>query len=259
MILLLKLLLTPLLIVSLTLTARRWGAMVSGFLIGMPVVSAPVSFILACEFGPEFAEQAAVGSLAGQMSNCLFALSYSLLARNSSWLLSASAAISAFLAMTWILNQMHWQLMPALVVLLLVIAVVARLIPRQSTLQKNLPTPRWDLPARIVTATAFVILLTTLADHLGAQLSGLISPFPVFSVVFACFTHAQSGPLAAASLLRGVVLGSGAYAAFFLIVAALISPLGIPLTYLLALLLSMSVGGLSFILERKVQRTGGAT
>ncbi|MEI7613414.1 MAG: hypothetical protein WCK63_10920 [Betaproteobacteria bacterium] len=259
MILLLKLLLTPLLIVSLTLTGRRWGLMASGFLIGMPVVSAPVSFILACEFGPGFAQHAAVGSMAGQISNCIFCLTYSLLARKSSWLLSAIAAIVAFLIMTWLLDQLDWQLLPAFFALLIVIAVVTRLIPRQNSLIKSIPTPRWDLTARIVTSTCFVILLTTMADHLGAQLSGLISPFPVFSVVFASFTHSQSGPLAAANLLRGVVWGSGAYAAFFLIVATLISPLGIPLTYLLALLLSMIVGGLSFIVERKTQRAGGGT
>jgi hypothetical protein len=259
MILLLKLLLTPLLIVSLTLTGRRWGAMASGFLIGMPVISAPVSLILACEFGAEFAQHAAVGSMAGQISNCIFCLTYSLIARKGGWRLSATAAIAAFLLSTWGLDEFDWQLLPAFIALLLVIAVVARLIPRQNTLLKNTPTPRWDLTARIITATSFVILLTTMADHLGAQLSGLISPFPVFSVVFASFTHSQSGPLAATNLLRGVVLGSAAYAAFFLIVAALISPLGIPLTYLLALLLSMIVGGLSFFVERKDQRTGGAT
>ena len=40
-----KLFLTPLLIVSVTLAGRRWGTAVSGLLIGLPLVSAPISFI----------------------------------------------------------------------------------------------------------------------------------------------------------------------------------------------------------------------
>ena len=40
-----KLFLTPLLIVSVTLAGRRWGTAVSGLLIGLPLVSAPISVL----------------------------------------------------------------------------------------------------------------------------------------------------------------------------------------------------------------------
>ena len=63
MILALKLLLAPLLIYGVTLAGRRWGPTASGFLIGLPLVSGPISFILACEYGPDFASRSAVGNL----------------------------------------------------------------------------------------------------------------------------------------------------------------------------------------------------
>ena len=50
-----KLFLTPLLIVSVTLAGRRWGSAVSGLLIGLPLVSGPISFIIAFEHGLLFA------------------------------------------------------------------------------------------------------------------------------------------------------------------------------------------------------------
>ncbi|MEI7432461.1 MAG: hypothetical protein WCL27_18590, partial [Betaproteobacteria bacterium] len=234
---------------------RRWGGIVSGLLIGLPLTSAPISFILAYEFGTEFASQAAVGNLAGQISNCFFCLAYIFVAKKCNWLISSFAAIAAFLAMTLALNSMVWQLWPAFIVLLVTLVLVALLIPRQATSLKIFSAPRWDLPGRIIAATSFVILLTTLADQLGAQLSGLISPFPVFSVVFAAFTHSQSGAKAASNLLRGVVLGSGAYATFFLIVGALLTQWGITLTYVLATLLALAISGLSFLITR-IKKTG---
>jgi hypothetical protein len=129
------------------------------------------------------------------------------------------------------------------------------MIPRQAISQNIFSAPRWDLPGRIIAATSFVILLTTVADKLGAQLSGLISPFPVFTVVFAAFTHSQSGAKAASNLLRGVVLGSGSYASFFLIVGALLPHRGITLTYLLAILVALTISGLSFLINRMKKPT----
>jgi hypothetical protein len=83
-------------------------------------------------------------------------------------------------------------------------------------------------------ATTFVVALTTFADNLGPHLSGLIAPFPVFSTIIAVFTHRQQGPAAAARLLRGVVLGSMAYAAFFLIAVSLLTHFPMEWSYCLA-------------------------
>jgi hypothetical protein len=116
MILAFKLFITPILIGSVTLAGRRWGGIVSGLLIGLPLTSAPISFILAYEFGAEFASQAAVGNLAGQISNCFFCLAYSYTAKKCHWLMSSLAAIAAFLTMTLALNSLAWQLWPAFMV-----------------------------------------------------------------------------------------------------------------------------------------------
>jgi hypothetical protein len=250
MILAFKLFITPLFIGSVTLAGRRWGPIVSGLLMGLPLTSGPISFILSHEYGLEFATKAAVGNLAGQASVCIFCLAYSLVAQKSNWMISAFTAITAFLMATLIWNNFSWQLLPAFIVLLVVIALVARLIPHHSLSLNVSIHPKWDLPARMIIATTFVILLTTFANILGPQLSGLISPFPVFGLVLAAFTHSQQGTRAASNLLRGVVLGSVSFAFFFLVVGAFLVSTGIVLTYVIALVVAVLVSAIFYFITR---------
>jgi hypothetical protein len=251
LILSLKLFLTPFFIGSVTLAGRRWGPVVNGLLIGLPLTTGPISFILAHEYGLAFAARAAVGNLAGQVSMCVFCLVYSLVAQKNRWLASALTAISAFLLTTFLLNRFAWLLWPAFFALLAAITLAARLIPRQALTPGISSPPKWDLPARMVVATTFVVLLTTFANVLGPQLSGLLAPFPIFGVVFAAFTHSQQGANAAANLLRGIVLGSVAYACFFIIVGTGLTHLGIPLTYLLAVCAAILVSGAFYFITRR--------
>jgi hypothetical protein len=246
-----KLFITPFFIGSVTLVGRRWGPAVNGLLVGLPLTTGPISFILAHSFGLEFAARAAVGNLAGQISMCTFCLVYSLTAQKSNWLISAFTAITAFLLTTFLLNKISWLLLPAFVILLVVIALVARFIPRQPIFTNVSIHPKWDLPARMIVATTFVALLTTFANILGPQLSGLISTFPIFGVVFAAFTHSQQGANAASNLLRGVTLGSVSYAFFFLIVGVCLTHLGIALTYIMALFATILVSGIFYFITQR--------
>ncbi len=253
-ILLLKIFITPILISTATLAGRRWGPVVNGLVVGLPLTTGPISFILANEYGLAFATKAAAGNLAGQVSMCVFCLTYSLAAQKSSWKVSAPVAVTAFLLTTFTLNQVSWQLLPAFMILALAIALVASIVPQRRVAVAVTAPPKWDLPARIGIATTFVIVLTTVANVLGPQLSGLISTFPIFGVVFAVFTHSQQGPKAAANLLRGIVLGSVAYACFFLTIGLCLIPVGMALTYLLAPLAAFLVSGFFYIMTKREGR-----
>ncbi len=250
MILALKLLLTPFFIASVSRAGRRWGPGVSGTLTGLPLTSGPVSFILALQYGPAFAAQAATGNLCGLASVCVFCLVYSLVALRTGWLASSAAAVAVFLAATFAWNLASWTLLPAFASLVITVVLVACLMPRGTARAAAAHLPGWDLPARMIVATVFVALLTTFANALGPQLSGLISPFPVFSLVLAAFAHQQAGPAAAARLLRGVVLGSSAYTCFFLIVGGLLPSLAIGWTYALATAAAIGVNAVFLIRAR---------
>jgi hypothetical protein len=201
---------------------------------GFPLTSGPVSALLALQYGHSFAARAAVGTMGGQASDCVFCLVYCIVSQFAGWQISAFAAIISFFIAIFIWNGVQLSLLITFAIVVVTIAVVFSLLPNQAAALAAFETPRWDLPARMIAAAAFVLLLTTFANSLGARLSGLLSPFPLFTVVIAVFTHHQQGPAAAAQLLRGVVLGGFAFATFFLVVAILLPGMSLGWTYLAA-------------------------
>jgi hypothetical protein len=234
MILAIKLFLTPFFIALVSLTGRRWGTQASGWLMGLPLSSGPISLILALQYGADFAAHSAVGNLGGQVSVCIFCLAYSLAARRWKWPFCSFLSVAAFLTSTFLLNALSLAFWPALAGLPGGIRLVARLVPERPISAQPFTPPGWDLPVRMVIAAGFVILLTGAAWVLGPQLSGLIAPFPVFGVILAAFNHHQLGTDQATRMLRGMVTGSLGFTTFFFIVILLLPSAGVAWTYLAA-------------------------
>lgn len=81
-----KLLLTPLFVGLISLADRRWGAKVGGWLVGLPLTSAPVTIFIALELGTTFASQMALGILMGLISQAVFCVTYAWLSFRVNWL-----------------------------------------------------------------------------------------------------------------------------------------------------------------------------
>jgi hypothetical protein len=96
--------------------------------------------------------------------------------------------------------------------------------------------------------------LTASAPLLGPQLTGLLAPFPVYAAILTVFAQRQRGPAAAGGVLRGLLLGLSAFATFFLVVATLITPLGIALTFVIAILSALLVQAASLGFMRFLPR-----
>ena len=79
-------------------------------------------------------------------------------------------------------------------------------------------------------------------DRLGATLSGLLSPFPVFTLVMAVFSHLQAGGQVATPYARGLLTSTIGFASFFLVVSLGLEALGPPV-YLWATATALVVGG----------------
>ena len=253
-ILVLKLVVTPLLIAAATLVARRWGPGVGGWLAGFPLTSAPVSVFLAIEQGPGFAAAAAAGTLLGLTALAVFCLAYGRAARRAGWAGSAAAGLAAFGVCLGALSAVPTSLSSAFALVFVSLALVAALLPTAAAIATREKPPRWDLPLRMAVATAVVLLLTAAAHRLGPMLSGLLSPVPVFLLVLAVFAHRSEGPAACVSVLRGGVLGSFAFAVFFLVVGALLGWMGIGATYALASLAALAVNGATLSVGRRLLR-----
>src|SRR6266403_1907809 len=78
----------------------------------------------------------------------------------------------------------------------LVVAALAlslRLMPAATARETLAVPPPWDLPARMVLATAVVLALTALAPRLGARWSGLLATYPLFAAILTAFGHHVQG------------------------------------------------------------------
>jgi hypothetical protein len=224
-----KAVVTPLLIGGASLTGRRFGHHVGGWLVALPMTSGPVAFFLATDRGTSFAATAAVGMLAGTISQVAFALAYASTAlRGAGRAFLAGAA--AFAAITVPLSFLHWPAPQTFTLVLASLGLGYAAMKRRAPALPSEPgrLPRWDIPVRMAAATTVVLLITTCAPLLGPHLAGLLSPFPVFGAVFAIFTHHAHGPHGATQALDGLVLGLIAPAVFFLVLATTLASVGLP-------------------------------
>jgi hypothetical protein len=247
-----KLLITPAFMICVTLTARRWGPKVAGLLAGLPLTSAPVSVYLAVEQGSDFAARAAVGSLSGVGSVGIFCLTYAIAARRFRWAICTSAGIASFAAFTVILRLVSPNLLLSAVGTAATLSAVIALFPFVSTSATSKKFPRWDLPVRAITATTLVLLLTRAASSIGAQLTGLVSPLPIFTNVVAAFSQECDGYERCILFLRGTVLASFGFASFFLVVGWALTSLGAGLTYSTASIAAILVSWTTFRFDRKI-------
>jgi hypothetical protein len=254
--LILKLLLTPLLIAGATLVGRRYGPIASGWLVGLPLTAGPVALFLALEQGTGFAARSAQSTLLGPISVALYALTYCWCSLRFGWVVCFLCSWSVFFLVTALFNQLSIPVFVAFCAVLVFLLIVLRLLPRERNVETApaQKTPSWDLPARMLTAALMVVLLTSAAQSLGPRLSGLLSPLPVFSTILAVFTHRLLGAAAVRALLRGVVIGTFAYAVFFLIISVRVVPYGIALACALALAGALLTQGSTLWVIRRAQR-----
>jgi hypothetical protein len=248
MVLALKLFMAPVLIGLVSIAGRRWGPAVGGWLVSLPLTSAPVILFLAIDQGTAFAAGAAQNTLLGIMSVASFCLVYYWFSFRFGWPISMLAGWGAFFALTFILEGIQFPLLLSFVAVIAYLAIILTVMPRSQSKDISINPPPWDTPLRMLVATAFVVGLTGAAAILGPQLSGLLAPFPMFTTILAVFIHHFQGDNVARRLLRGVVAGSFTFVTFFLVISLLVNRWGIAIAFALAILAAMVIHGTSFYL-----------
>ena len=247
---LLKLFLVPTLVLIASLAGNRWGPAVSGWLVSLPFTSAPVVFFLAIEQGEAFASSASVGVILGLESITLFAFVYCWLAlrrKGVAWPYPVLLGSSAFFLLTFVLVGLPVPSVGAFAGTALFLVFAYRFLPRASASGTgSSPIALWEIAFRMAAATALVLLITQASTTLGPQLSGLLTPFPVYVCVMASSTYRLQGAEPAARLVRGATLGLFTPAVFFLIVSTSIERLGVGPSFGLAVAVTPLVHALAF-------------
>ncbi len=198
--LLAKLVVTPLIVIAASLAARRWGDAVAGWMVGLPLTSGPVSVFLALERGPEFAAQAANGSLAGVLAQAAFCFAYGIFARRGP-AASLAAATVAYAMSAAALIPLGLPSVPLFLLAVAALTLVIRIMPREAAVSLKVADARETLVRAAVT-TALVVFVTMAASALGPEVSGVAASFPLIGASIAAFAHLAVEP-------QQVVLGKG--------------------------------------------------
>lgn len=226
MLLLLKLLLVPSLVAAVTLASRRWGLRVGGVLTGLPMVAGPTLWFYAIEQGDAFAASAARSAMIGIGATAAFCVAYARTAAAVSWPISVLAGWLAFGIVAFITYAVPdlggiGELAFAVAALL----GGRMLVPAPTAPAAAAVHPHWDLVLRMLASAAAVVALTGLAEWLGPRLSGMLSAFPVVTLILAVFTHVQRGAASVAVFLRALLRGLLGFAVFCLMLSIALGPM----------------------------------
>lgn len=192
--------------------------------------------------------------MAGAISQAAFCLSYVWLGGRRPWGAAIAAGCGGFAVATAVLIPLALPLPALAAVVVAALALAVRLMPPDRWQSRvTTPPPRFHLAARVVVATALVLVLTGVAEALGPRLTGLLAPFPLYAAVLAGFAHALDGAAAAASVLRGLLLGLFAFAAFFLVLAASLEVAGMAAAFAMAVAVAAVLHGVSLWALRRLR------
>ena len=238
-ILLLKIGLAPVLILATSFAEYRWGHTVSGWIVGLPLTSAPVILLLALERGDGFAAASAQGALLGLVSLSAFSLTYSLLSlrRRLGWLPSMLLGWGIYFISSFVLEYAVVSIVVAFISVIVWLLIVSRLFPVVDAIEKMASEgSTWsDIIIRIVGAVALIFVITEYAPALGATLSGLLTPFPIYTSVMVSTIHHRQGVTSASQFIRGATLSLFTPAVFWLMVGSTIVAWGVGVSYSLAI------------------------
>jgi hypothetical protein len=249
-ILALKLLLAPVIIGSASLAGRKWGAAVSGWIVGLPLTSGPVAFIIAISHDHAFAFDTVRGTLSGGFSLIAFTLTYTFVSKKFNWVVSIFSSIFVFAGMTAILQNVIIPFTPLFFAVLAVIFTGLSLMPKYESSPPAEQPGRWDIPARILVGTSFILLITGIAPYIGSRLTGLLTTIPLYISILTIFAHRHQGHESAVNVLRGLILGLFSFAGFYLVLGLLIKDHSLGLSFGAATLAAIVVQGASLVILR---------
>ena len=258
---LVKILLTPLLILLCLLAARRWGAFVGGVIAGLPLISGPVSFFLTLEQGAAFSAVASFNTLLGVLACTATALIYPWLAAvGLPWFVALPVALCGFFGGGWAVLHIPFTPLWAVVLSSLAPALVLGCLPRVLARVEHghAMSAYVRVPVQMACGATLVFAVTEAAHWLGPGWSGVLMFFPVMVCSIVPFAHATLGAAAVVSIFRGIMAGWFGCIAFAVVVMTGVEHLPLWLCYTLATAAALLASAAVSLLESWLQQKHAA-
>jgi hypothetical protein len=249
-----KILAVPVLVALATLAIRRWGARAGGLLMGLPLMTGPISFLLAIEQGTAFAAKASVGILLAVAAMGPYALASYWTAMRLPWPACMAAALAAFAVASLALQGLSIDLRQAGALAGASLLAALLMMPRIRTPLVAPPPRWWDIWLRMLVTAVLVVTVTVLAHDLGPHLSGILSTLPIISTVVVSFSLQQAGPAMARAVIRANATTMLSFIAFFVVVAETIETHGIGMAYALAVAVTAGMSLTIALVDRRLAR-----
>jgi hypothetical protein len=211
-------LLTPILVLLVSLAGRRWGPVAGGRLAALPLTSGPLVLVAAFGDHPGMARAMAQGVLAGLPAVVVFCAGYRFLAARRSWRASLVLAGSATAATAGLLSLVP---LPMWVSAAVICAAATVTMVRRVPLSDGRATaPGWEVLLRMVLTTAVVVTLSVVSQVADPRLAGVLAGFPALVSVLAPMAHRRDGAAAAIEVVHGLLAGLLPTLLFFVVVTA---------------------------------------
>ena len=154
--------------------------------------------------------------------------------------------------MTTLLQNIDIPFLPLFFAIVLVILIGLWLMPKQNELELNQSTSsQWDIPARILVGTGFILLLTGIAPYIGPRLTGLLTTIPLYAGILTIFAHRHHGHAGANSVLYGLILGLFSFTGFYLVLGLLIQNTSLLISFGAATVSALLVQGITLLIIQK--------
>lgn len=184
---------------------NRWGNKIGGRFIGLPITTGPFVVVIWVQEGRSFAAHAAHGAVVGQISLIIFLWVYAYAALRLSWIPALAVATIACLASGVIATSREIPIQILIPIVYGTWFVALKYWPKFTPIDQTEATPRWELPARLVTTVVLIFVLSELATYLGPNLAGALASYPVIITVLGSFSQRRNGPTAHVATMYGLV------------------------------------------------------
>jgi len=231
-----KVLVSILVVILLSLIAERAGPRVAGVVSGYPLGAAISLFFIGIEIDPAFAARSAIFTAAGLSATVAFVGGYLLglkaaEGRRRMWalLLALLPALAAYGLAAWVLSLLPLNRVSAPLIAITSMALASRVfrtIP-DATIHEKIQLGVAGTLLRALVAALIILVITTAAQAVGPGWAGLFSAFPITMLPLLVIIQFTYQPAHVRTIIKNVPRGLGSLLAYALVVAATYTDLGV--------------------------------
>jgi hypothetical protein len=240
--LLIRIVIGPLGVLAGTVAQRRLGPAVGGLVIGLPLTSLPLLWLVALQRGGAFTGSMTDAILIGSIAEGFVLWAYAKMTERFSPMVALLGALAVFTVSVTTIGMFHFSAVIAGLLTAAGLALALRWWPETST-NEVAQNGRSRLVLRVIAATVFTLFIVTMAGKFGSLLSGLVDALPMTTMLMAFMTHQEQGPDATSQFIRGVLRGSFSWVISTVVLAEVLSTGHVLLAFVVSLLTALVVQG----------------